>query len=145
MYKRIVLAYDGSEAGQKSLLATGDIAQWSHATLHLIAVMPLTYAMMGIEGGFYSAEWQEQEKQQYIGTLNDGLRRLSDAGYQAHGELLHGETVQELTRHAKSVDADLIVVGHKHQASWAKRWWQGSVSGSLIEHAPCSVLVVITG
>jgi len=145
MYKRIVLAYDGSDAGQKSLLACSDIAQWSKASLLLIAVMPLTYAMMGIEGGFYSAEWQDQEKQQYMGTLNDGLRRLGEAGFQAHGELLQGETVQEITRYAKHANADLIVVGHKHQASWAKRWWQGSVSGSLIELAPCSVLVVITG
>ena len=27
---------------------------------------------------------------------------------------------------------------------WAKRWWSGSVSKSLIEHSPCNVLVVIT-
>jgi nucleotide-binding universal stress UspA family protein len=39
--------------------------------------------------------------------------------------------------------ADLIVVGHKHLNSWAARWWRGSISGALIEHAPCSVLVVI--
>jgi SAM-dependent methyltransferase len=35
------------------------------------------------------------------------------------------------------------VVGHKHLDSWAARWWRGSISGALIEHAPCSVLVVI--
>ena len=40
--------------------------------------------------------------------------------------------------------ADLIIVGHKHLDSWAARWWRGSISGALIEHAPCSVLVVIT-
>ena len=39
--------------------------------------------------------------------------------------------------------ADLIVVGHKHLEGWAARWWQGAISGALIEHAPCSVLVVI--
>jgi nucleotide-binding universal stress UspA family protein len=38
----------------------------------------------------------------------------------------------------------VIVVGHKHLDSWAARWWRGSLSKSLIEHAPCSVLVVIT-
>ena len=32
----------------------------------------------------------------------------------------------------------------KHLDSWAARWWRGSISGALIEHAPCSVLVVIT-
>jgi nucleotide-binding universal stress UspA family protein len=45
---------------------------------------------------------------------------------------------------AKSVNADLIVLGHKHLDSWAARWWRGaSVSQSLIEIAPCSVLIVI--
>ena len=37
MYKRILLAYDGSESGQKALLDCHDIAQWSHAELFLVA------------------------------------------------------------------------------------------------------------
>ena len=41
-------------------------------------------------------------------------------------------------------EADLIVVGHKHLDGWAARWWRGSSSGTLIEHAHCSVLVAIT-
>jgi nucleotide-binding universal stress UspA family protein len=36
------------------------------------------------------------------------------------------------------------VVGHKHLEGWAARWWRGSTSASLIEHAHCNVLVVIT-
>jgi len=40
MYKRILLAYDGSDAGQKALLDCQDVAQWSHSELFLIAVMP---------------------------------------------------------------------------------------------------------
>ena len=42
------------------------------------------------------------------------------------------------------IKADLIVVGHRHLDSWAARWWRGSISKTLIEHAPCSVLVAIT-
>ena len=43
-----------------------------------------------------------------------------------------------------AVQANLIVLGHKHLESWAERWWRGaSVSQSLIEYAPCSVLIVI--
>lgn len=45
---------------------------------------------------------------------------------------------------ARQIEADLIVVGHKHRDGWAARWWSGSTSPALIEHAPCSVLVVIT-
>jgi len=60
------------------------------------------------------------------------------------GEVVTGDAVDEITRYAKEVQADLIMVGHKHLDSWAARWWRGSVSKTLIEHAPCSVLVVIT-
>ena len=58
--------------------------------------------------------------------------------------MLYGETVDEIASYAKQIEADLIVVGHKHLDGWASRWWRGSVSKSLIAQAPCSVLVVIT-
>ena len=51
MYKRILLAYDGSAAGQQALLECHEIAQWSHAELHLIAVMPLPLSALGPEVG----------------------------------------------------------------------------------------------
>ena len=144
MYKRILLAYDGSSAGQKALLDCRDVAQWSHSILTLIAVMPLSTSLIGMESGVYSGELIEEGKQRHQAILDEGLRRLEDAGYQAKGEVLIGETIHEITRCAQKIEADLIVVGHKHLDSWAARWWRGSISGSLIEHAPCSVLVVIT-
>lgn len=144
MYKRILLAYDGSEAGQKALLDCREIAQWNQSSISLVAVMSLSVGVMGIEGGYYSAEMIEQERDKYQKTLNDGVRRLAEAGYHAHGEVLVGDVVQEVTRCAKTMEADLIVVGHRHLDNWAARWWRGSVSSALIEHAPCSVLVVIT-
>ena len=144
MYEHILLAYDGSEEGQKALLECRDIAHWSQAEISLVAVMSLSVGVMGIEGGYYSTEMVDQEKLRYQGTLNDGVQRLAQAGYQARGELLVGEVVQEITRYAGTLSADLIVVGHKHLDNWAARWWRGSVSSSLIEHSPCSVLVVIT-
>lgn len=146
MYKRILLAYDGSESGQKALLDSLDIAQWSRAELHLVAVMPrLSTTYAGLEGGLYIEATDEEERQRYQGILDEGLRRLADSGYPARGEVVIGESVQEIVAYAKKIDADLIVVGHKHLDSWAARWWRGSTSPALIEHAPCSVLVAITG
>ncbi len=144
MYKRIVLAYDGSSTGQKALLDCQDLAQWSQSELFLIAVMPLTMGFVGLEGGAYDHESEERQRNRYQAVLDDGLHRLSQSGNKAIGEVLLGESVDEITKYAKQVDANLIVVGHKHLDNWAARWWRGSVSGALIEHAPCSVLVVIT-
>jgi nucleotide-binding universal stress UspA family protein len=144
MYKRILLAYDGSQPGQKALLDGNEIAQWSRSEIFLVAVMPPPAALIGGEGFVYDARGEEEERKRYEAILGEGLRSLSDSGHRARGEVVVGDAVDEITRYAREVDADLIVVGHKHMDSWAARWWRGSVSKTLIEHAPCSVLVVIT-
>ncbi|WP_341903699.1 universal stress protein [Polaromonas sp. YR568] len=144
MYKRILLAYDGSEAGQKALLDCNEVAQWSQSELFLIAVMPLPLGFSGVEGGVYNEELEEAEKEKYQAVLDDGLKRLAQAGHTARGEVLTGDSTDVIVRQATTHKADLIVVGHKHLDSWAARWWRGSVSKALIERAPCSVLVVIT-
>jgi len=144
MYKRILLAYDGSESGQKALLDCQEIAQWGQSDLFLVAVMPSPATFIGAEGGVYDAGAEERDRQQYQGILDEGLRRLAEAGHKANGEVLTGDAVDEIAKCAKRTGADLIVVGHRHLEGWAARWWRGSVSKALIEHAPCNVLVVIT-
>ena len=144
MYKKILLAYDGSESGQRALLDCHEIAQWSQAELRLIAVMQFPVSNLTLEGGLYDDTLQQGEEARYQAILDTGLRKLHGAGLAAHGEVVVGDAVTEITRCAGSMQADLIVVGHQHRSGWAARWWSGSVSKALIEHAPCSVLVVIT-
>ena len=144
MYKKILLAYDGSEPGQRALLDCHEIAQWSQSEIRLIAVMQLPMSGLTLEGGMYDDTLLLSEKARYQAILDDGLRKLGDAGLTAQGELVMGDAVSEITRCASRIQADLIVVGHKHLSGWAARWWSGSVSRALIEEAPCSVLVVIS-
>ncbi len=144
MYKRILLAYDGSEPGQKALLDCRDLAHLTHSELILVAVRPSPAALIGGESGIYDPELEKEEERQFKGILDEGLKRLSESGHKVRGELLVGDAVSEVTRFAKEIQADLIMVGHRHLTNFAARWWRGSVSKALIEHSPCSVLVVIT-
>lgn len=144
MYKRILLGYDGSETGQVALLDSREIAQWSQAELVLVAVMPPPIAMIGPEGGMYDQAVEEKEHERYQAILDAGVKRLQEAGLSASGEVVVGDPVHEIAHAASRIEADLIVVGHKHREGWAARWWRGSISKALIEDAPCSVLVVIT-
>jgi nucleotide-binding universal stress UspA family protein len=144
MYKTILLAYDGSEAGQRALLESQELAQWSHAVLWLVAVMPSPANLAGYDGSIYIPEIAARDTQRFQTILDDGLARMAAANLLAQGELLTGESVHEISEFARKISADLIVVGHKHLDSWAARWWRGSTSSALIEHAPCSVLCVIT-
>jgi nucleotide-binding universal stress UspA family protein len=143
MYKRILLAYDGSEAGQLALLDAREIADINHASVHLIAVMPPATALAGTEGYIYDSRREEEDLKAFKTVLEEGLSRLNESGKQATGEVVTGEAVDEIVRCAQRIQADLIVVGHKHLGSWAARWWRGSVSKSLVEHSPCTVLIVI--
>jgi nucleotide-binding universal stress UspA family protein len=144
MYKRVLLAYDGSESGQKALLNCRDIAQWSHSELFLVAIMP-SPINVAVDGAFYDGGSDvESERQRFQAILADGLKQLSEAGHAATGEVLVGDSVDHISSYARQISADLIVVGHRHLDGWAERWWRGSSTRALIEHAPCSVLVVIT-
>jgi nucleotide-binding universal stress UspA family protein len=106
--------------------------------------MPSAAALIGAEGGVYDVAAEERDREHFQGVLDEGLRRLADAGHKASGEVVVGDAVDEIAKCASRIEADLIIVGHKHLEGWAARWWRGSVSKTLIEHAPCSVLVVIT-
>ncbi len=144
MYKKILLAYDGSETGQKALIESREMADWGGAEIALVAVMPPPAAFIGGEGGVYDVGLEEEERREFQSVLDDGVRRLNESGRKSLGELVVGEAVVEIAAYAARIGADLIVVGHRHLDGWAKRWWRGSTAKALIENAPCNVLVVIT-
>ena len=143
MYQKIVLAYDGSQAGQEALLNSKEISQWQHAELHLLAVVPFELVALGPESAYYSEEQIRQEEEKYRQVLQAGLAQLALNGVQAQGELRKGDPVDQIIQYTEETGADLIVLGHKHRNHWLERWWRGSISKALIELAPCSVLVVI--
>jgi nucleotide-binding universal stress UspA family protein len=56
-------------------------------------------------------------------------------------ELLNGSPESRIVEKAEEIHADLIIVGSHGYNRW-ERLLLGSVSDSVIHHAPCSVLVV---
>src|SRR5205814_9315139 len=111
-------------------------------------VMPPSTIYVGVEGGFYDSGSEERDKRElekYQQILQDGTRQLGESGFKARGEVVVGESVDEIAKYARKVGCDLSVVGHGHLDSWAARWWRGSTARSLVEQSPCSVLVVVSG
>jgi nucleotide-binding universal stress UspA family protein len=145
MYKNIVLAYDGSLASQEALINCKDLSQWqqAHVHVHLLAVVPYDLVSMGPETSYYNEEHNKIEHDRFVQVLNDGVFQLTQTGVSAVGELRQGDAVDQIVHYAQEISADLIILGHKHRDSWIERWWRGSISKALIEHSPCSVLVVI--
>jgi nucleotide-binding universal stress UspA family protein len=142
-YQKILLAYNGSQDGKRALLESADLASFLKAETHVLAVASMPPSLFLTEG-FVPEELLEEEKKRTQTVLDEGIRNLRERGFTANGHLAVGEPVEEICRLAKSVGADLIVVGHNQKTSFAARWWKGSVGASLLDHAPCSLLVALS-
>ncbi len=142
-YQKILLAYDGSVQGKRALLECADLAGFLGAQTCLLAVASMPPSLFLTEG-FVPEELLEEEKKRTQAVLDEGIRTLRDRGFNASGQLAVGEPVEEICRAAKSIAADLIVVGHNQNTSFAARWWKGSVGASLLDYSPCSILIALS-
>ena len=138
MYKRIVLAYDGSVEGRAALREGAVIAKRCQAQVFLLSVIAEaagTRMADGVGGGGVSRR-QEHHK----AVLQDGVARLKQRGFEPVAKLVIGEPAKEIGAFAEQVAADLVVVGHRQQ-SIVGRWWSGATGAYLIDYIHCSLLV----
>ena len=143
MHQKIILAYDGTLESQQALLNCKELSQWQDAKVHLLSVGLYETISMGHEGSYFSELENKIEDDQRLKILNDGVEQLNSTGISATGKLLKGDAVDMISEYAHTIGADLIMLGHQHRNNWLERWWAGSFPKALIEHSPCSVLVVI--
>ena len=143
MFKRILIAYNGSVEGRAALFTCRELAVFTKADAHLLAVAGMP-ANMFLTEGFLPEELIEEEKTRAQDILNEGISQLEERGFKVTGHLSVGEPVEEICRLAMEIQADLIIVGHAQKTKFGTRWWRGSVGKSLLDHAPCAVLVART-
>src|SRR5438046_6828083 len=124
MFKKILLAYNGSREGKSALLACAEIAAFAHSETHLLAVAGMPSSMFLTEG-FLPEELLEEEKKRAQEVLDEGIAQLHAKGFSVTGHLAVGEPVEEICRLASDIDADVILVGHSQKASLTSRWWRG--------------------
>jgi nucleotide-binding universal stress UspA family protein len=139
MYRRIVLAYDGSLDGQEALRQAMDLARLCDAEVSLLAVVDPSKDLFTSEAASIAIA---QEEQSISTILQAGLAQLKRRRLKAQAEIKFGNPAKEISKFACEFRADLIVVGHREQNPWM-RWWNGSVGASVLIHAPCSLLVAV--
>ncbi|MGB5091940.1 MAG: universal stress protein [Parvibaculum sp.] len=143
MYRTILLAYDGSQQGREALDQGAELASLCQARVYLFAVVAHELGVALAEAAAPS-DLPEREYQEVRRVLTEGAEGLRRMGLSVETRLCMGNPAEEIGRMAREVGADLIVVGHREQTVLA-RWWYGSVGASLLAHAPCSLLVAISG
>ena len=149
MYKNIVVGTDGSETASVAVAHAAALAKATGATLHIVhAYQPVSFsvaAMSASSGGPIID----------LDRLNAGIadsanaicaQALRDAGTDGVAVESHsiaGDPGDALITVAKSVDADVLVVGNRGMQG-KKRFMLGSVPNKISHHAPCSLLIVDT-
>src|SRR3954471_22883269 len=143
MFKSIMIAYNGTLEGRSALLTCKEVAAFTKADTHLLAVAGMP-ANMFLTEGFLPEELIEEEKKRAQEILDEGISQMKELGFTVTGHLAVGEPVEEICRLAVETSCDLIIIGHAQKTKFGQRWWRGSVGKSLLDHAPCGVLVART-
>ena len=140
MYKKVLLAYDGSVEGRRALREGAKLAQLCRAEVFLLAVVEVSSIMTPEAGLTIPIELQTED---YRNILNEGAERLRALGFAPTSRLEIGDAGQKIAEVAEEIGAHLVVVGHRPQGPLA-RWWFGSVGSYLVKRLRCSVLVAQT-
>jgi nucleotide-binding universal stress UspA family protein len=138
VYKRILLAYDGSLEGRAALKEGALLATAGMAEVFLLSVLAESPGLLAAEAAHAGPVAHALER--YKEILDEGLSRLETAGLAATGRVVCGEPTQAIAACAREIGADLVVVGHRKR-SIVERWWSGATGGYLADHLGCSLLV----
>jgi nucleotide-binding universal stress UspA family protein len=138
MYRRILLAYDGSVEGRMALREGARLARLCEARVCLLAVVQISTGIVFAEGVYPGIVGEQGEV--YKNILAEGERRLRERGFQPDIRLAMGDPGPEIRAVAREIQADLVVIGHRQHGTLA-RWWSGSVATYLVDHLDCSMLI----
>lgn len=138
MFHKVLLCYDGTLEGRRALRLGADVVICMKSEAYLLAICQSLVATAIPEG--VTASLVENEDSRATALLEEGVQWLRDRGVVARGSVEYGHAVDCISSTARSVGADLIVVGHKPRGPLA-RWWSESDEESLLERVTCSILV----
>jgi len=147
---KILIATDGSESSAAVIEKTCNIIGNPENTEVKIITAVEPMVPMGAEPFAISAEYYaqtseallEQGKKTVEQAEKDLRNKCSNLG-NVSSEVIRGGAAQAIVEKAQDWNADLIVVGSHGYGFWS-RALLGSVSNSIANHAPCSVLIVRT-
>lgn len=144
MYRRILLAHDGSRFSAPALHQATELAGQCESELHLVGVVAINSASVVAEGfGGGNDPWG-YEQSMLERTLNGAAEEIRAKGIVVDVATRLGDPGMEIVKAARELKADLVVVGHSGKGVLA-RLFQGSVGSELLNNLPCSLLIATGG
>ena len=138
MYRKIILAYDGSLEGAIALREGAILARRSGAEVFLLSVVPHGGGLQVAEGVHGGAVAMELDRSREV--LQRAVRRLTDLGITPEAKLAVGDPARVIGEVAKEIGADLVIVGHRKR-NMLERWWSGDSGAYISDHVTCSLLI----
>jgi len=136
MFKKILIAYDGSEFSDKAVAQALDLAAKYGAQLFVLAVARPPEFETEVEAEAV-IENSRLHSTQILKPLH---AKVAAAGVEGHFETAVGHPAEQIIYCAEKHGADLIVLGHRGR-TFFERLLVGSVAKQVVSHAPCSVLI----
>jgi nucleotide-binding universal stress UspA family protein len=143
MFKRIIVALDGSECASRAFDVALGLARSSGASIGICSVVdPILIAGTAPPGPALDILLTEKENAARR-RVETAVERARSAGLDAGGSSVRGLASDEILRYAHRERADAIVMG-THGRSGVKRFVMGSVAEHVVRQAACPVIVVRT-
>ena len=148
--KKILLATDGSLESECAAREAIEIANGLGLELHVVNVAPMSsvYAaqgaltMLDLVDPELEGRLRERAEHGARAKLDEQVQMIQEAGGKvAESHPRVGRPDVEIVRLAEELEAGLVVVGNRGSGPF-KRDSLGSVSESVVRHAPCPALVV---
>ncbi len=147
---KILLPIDDSEYSEAALRTVIRQFRPQNAEVRVIHVdewpkgMPVSLAFAeGPESAQHILAVHEEGRRRSREIVAAAVRRLQAAGFEATNELRDGDARRAILEAVAEWQPDVVVMG-SHGRGGLRRLLLGSVSESVVRHAPCSVEVVRT-
>ena len=144
---KILLATDGTRFSNAALEILLRFRLGENDWIRVISVVDLALpTALDMYGGYLpdTSTLERDAKAAAMQVVEDARQRLATEFHSAASnlsvEVLFGSPERRVVEAAEEFGADLIVIGSHGYNQW-ERLLLGSVSNSIVHHAPCSVLV----
>ncbi|BFH74554.1 universal stress protein [Sulfurisphaera javensis] len=141
MFKKILVAYDGSDHAARALDIGIDLAKRYEAKLDIVEVVD-TAALLGMGVAPIPGEVIQQVYNKAKSDIDNAKSKAQTQGVkEVEGVVLEGDPATAILEYAGKNGIDLIVTGSRGLSTF-KRLILGSVSTKLVQEAKVPVLVV---
>jgi nucleotide-binding universal stress UspA family protein len=142
MFRRLLMAFDGSPHAQQALAEAIDLAQTNRGTLTVISVAPApsVWAMSGYDVPIDVDRVSKELEREYQSMLDGAVSRIP-ADVSVTKILKQGAAGREIAGEANAGGYDLVVMGSRGRGE-LRSLLLGSVSHRVLQSSHVPVLVV---